>query len=315
MEEIDVPDNEYECLWARVSTTNEDYFVTSVYHPPTFDYYKTAFMEFLVNSGESILATSLNVRVIIAGDINKLDLKSLTQQSGLSQLVKTPTRDASILDVFLTNTPNIFGKVCTSKSVTKSYHSSVIIFPRTWNPPVRSAVEFIDAQNHCKSLMLQKLQATDWSPVLAENDTNIAIDKFYYIIHEDFKNSFPSIRVRMSSKDPSFMSRLLKHFLSEKNKLLRKGMVQEADFLCTIITQIIKENHLNLTKVNKQKHDLGSKSWWKVIHKFTGRVGSSMNLSSLFNVNDINTHFQSINTDISYVEPFWRLSQSSIKFL
>ena len=145
MEEIDVPDNEYECLWARVSTTNEDYFVTSVYHPPTFDYYKTAFMEFLVNSGESILATSLNARVIIAVDINKLDLKSLTQQSGLSQLVKTPTRDASILDVFLTNTPNIFGKVCTSKSVTKSYNSSVIIFPRMWNPPVRSAVEFIDA--------------------------------------------------------------------------------------------------------------------------------------------------------------------------
>ena len=87
-------------------------------------------------------------------------------------------------------------------------------------------------------------------------------------------------------------------------------MVQEAGFLCTIITQIIKENQLNLTKVNKQKHDLGSKSWWKVIHKFTGRVGSSMNLSSLFNVNDINTHFQSINTDISYVEPCWRLSQS-----
>ena len=270
MEEIDVPDNEYECLWARVSTTNEDYFVTSVYHPPTFDYYKTAFIEFLVNSGESILATSLNGRVIIAGDINKLDLKYLTQ------LVKTPTRDDSILDVFLTNTPNIFGTVCTSKSVTKSYHSSVIIFPRTRKPPVRSAVEFIDAQNHSKSLMLQKLQATVWSPVLAENDINIAIDKFYYIIHEDFKKSFPSIRVRMSSKDPSFMSRLLKHLLSKRNKLLRKGMVQEAGFLCTIITQIIKENQLNLTKVNKQKHDLGSKSWWKVIHKFTERVGSSM---------------------------------------
>ena len=27
MEEIDVPDNEYECLWARVSTTKQDYFV------------------------------------------------------------------------------------------------------------------------------------------------------------------------------------------------------------------------------------------------------------------------------------------------
>ena len=88
--------------------TNKDYFVASVYHPPTFDYYETAFIEFLVNSCESTLATSPNAGLIIAGDINKLDLKSLTQQSGLSQLVKTSTRNDSILDVFLTNTPNIF---------------------------------------------------------------------------------------------------------------------------------------------------------------------------------------------------------------
>ena len=56
------------------TTTNKDYFAASVYHPPTFDYYETAFIEFLVNSCESILATSPNARLIIAGDINKLDL-------------------------------------------------------------------------------------------------------------------------------------------------------------------------------------------------------------------------------------------------
>ena len=234
------------------TTTNKDYFVASVYHPPTFDYYETAFIEFLVNSCESILATPPNARLIIAGDINKLDLKSLTQQSGLSQLVKTSTRNDSILDVFLTNTPNSFGKVRTSKSVTKSDHSSVFIFPGVRNRPVRSAVEFIDARNHRQSLMLQKLQATDWSPVLAENDINIAIDKFYCIVHEEFKNSFPSIRVKMSSKDPFFMSPLLKNLLSKRNKLLRKGMVQEAGFLQPRITRLIKENRLNLTKVNKQ---------------------------------------------------------------
>ena len=136
---------------------------TNVYHPPTFDYYETAFINLTVNSSESILATSPNARLIIAGDINNLDLKSLTQQIGLSQLVKTPTRNDSILDVFLTNTPTIFGRVCSSKSVTKSDHSIVFIFSRVRNPPVRSTDEFIDARNHSKSLILQKLQATDWS--------------------------------------------------------------------------------------------------------------------------------------------------------
>ena len=62
------------------TTTNKDYFVASVYHPPTFDY----FIDYLVNSCESIVASLPNARLIIAGDINKLDLKSLTQQSGLS---------------------------------------------------------------------------------------------------------------------------------------------------------------------------------------------------------------------------------------
>ena len=52
MKEIDVNGNEYECLLAKVSTTNQDYFVTSVYHPPTFDYCENTFIEFLVNSCE-----------------------------------------------------------------------------------------------------------------------------------------------------------------------------------------------------------------------------------------------------------------------
>ena len=121
------------CGQRYLCTTNQDYFVPSVYHPTTFDYYETAFIEFLVNSWESILATSPNAR-LTAGDINKLDLKSLTctQQSGLSKQV---TR-----------------KVCTSKNVTKSDHSSAFIFPKVGNPPVRSVVEFIDARSdHHKS--------------------------------------------------------------------------------------------------------------------------------------------------------------------
>ena len=47
------------------------------------------------------------------------------------------------------------------------------------------------------------------------------------------------------------MSPLLKHLLSKRNiKLLMKGMVQEASFLQPRIKHLIKENQLNLTKVN-----------------------------------------------------------------
>ena len=39
--------------------------------------------------------------------------------------------------------------------------------------------------------MLQKLQATDWSPVLAENDINIAIDKFIVSSLKSSRIAFP----------------------------------------------------------------------------------------------------------------------------
>ena len=48
---------------------------------------------------------------------------------------------------------------------------------------------------------------------------------------------------------------------------------------------------------------MGGRSWWKVTDKLTGLVVSNINLSSSFNVNDINTHFQSVNKDINFVEP------------
>ena len=42
---------------------------------------------------KAFLLSRLNARLITAGDINKLDLNSLTQESGLSKLAKTPKKE------------------------------------------------------------------------------------------------------------------------------------------------------------------------------------------------------------------------------
>ena len=129
---------------------------------------------------------------------------------------------------------------------------------------MRSVVEFLDARDHHRSLLLQKLQATDWSPVFAENNVNNATSKFHCLSHKEFKSCFPSIRAKMSSKDPPFMSPLLKHLLSKRNKLLRKGMALEAGLLQPRITQLIKENQLNRFRINNKKHLTGSRLWLKM---------------------------------------------------
>ena len=60
------------------------------------------------------------------------------------------------------------------------------------------------------------------------------------------------------------------------------------------ISQLIRDN---------TKHQKNSKRWWEMVDKLTDRVKSVTYLSSIFDVNDINKHFQAINTNPSNFEP------------
>ena len=99
------------------------------------------------------------------------------------------------------------------------------------------------------------------------------------------------------------MSLLLKRLLAKRNKFLRKGLHQEADSLQLRISQLIRDNQLYMVQVNNRKHLRSSKRWWEMVDKLTGRVKSVKYLSSIFDVNDTNKHFQAINTNTSYSEP------------
>ena len=90
IKEIRLDGNQYECLWDKLATSNREYHIASVYHPPTFEYSVTDFIDFLANFCESILLVTPNARIVIAGDVNQLVVKCLIEQSGFLQLVKSP---------------------------------------------------------------------------------------------------------------------------------------------------------------------------------------------------------------------------------
>lgn len=109
-------------------------------------------------------------------------------------------------------TPNIFGKVCISKNVAKSDYSSVFIFPKVGNPPVRSVVEFIDAlSDHHKSLMLQKLQAIDWSTdSLLKIISTLLLTSSILLSMNSSRTAFPLYGSKCHQKT-LLLSRLLHH--------------------------------------------------------------------------------------------------------
>ena len=76
-------------------------------------------LEFLINSCEQVLSTLPNTKIIIAGDLNKLNIRTLLNQLSLFQMVKTPTRGDNILNIFITNVPNYWKKVKVVKSLVR----------------------------------------------------------------------------------------------------------------------------------------------------------------------------------------------------
>ena len=106
----------------------------------------------------------------------------------------------------------------------------------------------------------------------------------------------------MSSRDPPFMSPLVKHLLKRRQALLRKGGQKQnpnVTILQERINKLIRENQLQAVKHESNKHDKGTRSWWSTINSITGRKS----ISSITDPASINEYFGKINTDPDYSPP------------
>ena len=83
-----------------------------------------------------------------------------------------------------------------------------------------------------------------------------------------FDSCFPTISVRVSSRDPPFVSPLVKHLLNERRKLLRQdGSSMAIQTLIKKINALIRRNQLLAVKNDINDKDKGSKSWWSIIRE------------------------------------------------
>ena len=56
-------------------------------------------------------------------------------------------------------------------------------------------------------------------------------------------------------------------------------------------------------KQENKNQNCGSKRWWSLVNKITGRGSSEVPLSHIIDPKVMNEHFQSINTDPDFVTP------------
>ena len=108
----------------------------------------------MIDSCEQILLRDPNMKIRIAGDINKLNIHELLSQQSLIQMVKTPTRRNNILDVFITNVPHYWKKVQVTKGLLRSDHDIIITSPKDHVKAERTDSLFRDVRDHRKEKYL-----------------------------------------------------------------------------------------------------------------------------------------------------------------
>ena len=287
-------------MWCEIQTKNSKYHIGAVYYPPDPEYSKSEFLDHLSDSCEPILLTEPNARLIIAGDINQLRIQDLCNQHNLEQLVKKSTRGPRILDVFLTNCPHLWNQPTVFKGLVRSDHLAVMVTPRLQARPERKHVYFRDVRHHRKIVMENKLKVFDWSKVYSANDAEEAVLLLNQEVVLMFNESFPLIKIETSSRDPPYMSPLLKQLCKIRNKQISRGTNTE---LQERINKLIRDNQLRAVSNENKNYKQGAKCWWNTVNKITGRSIKSHNISSSIDPNIINTYFQSLNTDSQYTPP------------
>ena len=133
-----------------------------VYHPPEPQYNADNLVDFLANTCNDILASDPNSKLLI---LNQLRYEDLLLQNSLFQMVRSPTTQDKILDVFITNVPHLWGKIAVVKCLVRSDHLMVIASPRVPAKSLRKTTYFRDAREQNKIKMSRALQEMDWSDV------------------------------------------------------------------------------------------------------------------------------------------------------
>ena len=304
LERLHAFQNPYECLWAKISTPNSEYYVAAVYHPPSPEYSSGDFLDFLIDAVERLLSFTPNARLIIAGDVNQLDINCLLNQHSLAQIVKIPTRGVRTLDVFITNFPQLWSKVRAINSLVRSDHLAVLVKPVQLEKSSRKTIEFRDCRDHNKLKMFKKIENCPLdSFIMDAKCPNEMITRFYEKVWPLFNECFPIIKVRTSNRDPPFLSPIIKHLLKQRKNAKKTHDVETNHRLQENINQLIRKNQLKAVNQNYKDQTRGSKRWWSVVNGITGRSNSEVPISSLLDPQVINMYFQSINTDSNYTDP------------
>ena len=108
----------------------------------------------------------------------------------------------------------------------------------------------------------------------------------------------PLKTVKLSNKDPPYMSLLVKLLLKKKQQLMRRHKHRDADLVSSQISALLVSN------IASDKKAKGSAKWWKKVNTLSGRKQKEV-FRIPFSAEEMNKYFCSISTVTNYQDPIF----------
>ena len=174
----------------------------------------------------------------------------------------------------------------------KTDHQGVILPAGTKLKPVRRKVQIRDTRKHRKEALYLALNEEDWSEVLSGNNVDCVVNNMEKTIWTLMDKCMPLKSVRRSSRDPVWMTPLVKSMLRAKSRISCNN-VERHKVITSRISEVISANRKN------PRLGIGSREWRKNVDLVSQRRNSTfVNLDS-DSLNDLNDFFALLCSDDS----------------
>ena len=156
--------------------------------------------------------------------------------------------------------------------------------------------------------MYLKLVSENWDSVLNLNDVEEAVNNLEAKIKHHMDECMPLWSVCMSSRDPVWMTPLVKSLMRVKSRIAPSNKDRLAE-VNRKISELISKNRRTLAKA-----PVGSREWWKHANNLSQRRSISANVTlDTKSLEELNDYFADLCTDDAYTKPVPAIVDKSLE--
>ena len=178
---------------------------------------------YLTQSLDTALRDNPSAGILLAGDFNQLDLKSLCRRFNLKRLVDRPTRGNNTLDQILTNMATIYNAAVHLPPLGNSDHQCLLVKPKIQVKvkPILRKVRTMRPRNIAALTIC--LNEQNRNQELNARDVDQKVDIFTQHMTSILDETMPIRRIRKRPSDKPWLTPYIKSVIKDRQRAYSKG--------------------------------------------------------------------------------------------